>query len=89
MQLATRTSARQVQRIQRRNQPQPHTPRISGGIARWTGTSNKSEERKLFEKLVAYLYIDPLRDGAKNFAQAGQANDANIIAYRADNRQAI
>ena len=61
--LATRTSARQAQeRIQRPSQPQPRTPRISDHTAGWVSGGTKSEERKLLEKLVAYLYIDPLRD---------------------------
>ena len=62
MPLATRTSARQGQRIQRRSQPQPRTPRISDSTAGWVRGGTKSEERKLLEKLVAYLYIDPMRD---------------------------
>ena len=62
MPLATRTSARQAQRIQRRSQPQPRTPQISDTTVGWASGGTKSDERKLLEKLVAYLYIDPLRD---------------------------
>ena len=59
MPLAKRTSARQAQRLQNRTQPQARTPRIQ---AKWVIGGTKSDERKLLEKLVAYLQVDPLRD---------------------------
>jgi hypothetical protein len=35
---------------------------MSDSNARWASGGTKSEERKLSEKLVAYLYVNPLRD---------------------------
>ena len=75
MPLGTRTSTRQaqrsqVQRMQTRNQPPSRTPRIQGNTATWVIGGTKSEERKLLEKLVAYLHVDPLRD-----------EDVNILRF--------
>ena len=58
--LPTRMSARQAQR---RSAPKPRTPRISESQGRWIIGGTKSDERKLLEKIVEYLHVDPLRDG--------------------------
>ena len=58
--LPTRISARQAQR---RNMPKPRTPHISESQGRWIIGGSKSDERKLLERMVEYLHIDPLRDG--------------------------
>ena len=57
--LPTRMSARQAQR---RSAPKPRTPRISDSPGRWIIGGTKSDERKLLEKIVEYLHVDPLRD---------------------------
>ena len=58
--LPTRMSARQAQR---RSAPKLRTPRISESQGRWIIGGTKSDERKLLEKIVEYLHVDPLRDG--------------------------
>ena len=56
---ATRSSVRQAQRS---SQPPSRTPRPPRSTAKWVIGGTKSDERKLLEKLMAYLHVDPLRD---------------------------
>jgi hypothetical protein len=43
--------------------PKPRTLQLSESQGRWIIGGTKSNERKLLERMVEYLHIDPSRDG--------------------------
>jgi hypothetical protein len=58
-----RASKRQAQRRNEATTKPKRTTRISRSQGRWIIGGTKSEERKLLERIVEYLHVDPLRDG--------------------------